>query len=45
MLAALPGVAACLDPRVLSVLLDPLGYTGAAGPLVDRALERPAGPA
>ncbi|EWS91854.1 adenylosuccinate lyase [Streptomyces filamentosus NRRL 11379] len=44
-LAALPGVAACLDPRVLSVLLDPLGYTGAAGPLVDRALERPAGPA
>ncbi|MEU4921996.1 lyase family protein [Streptomyces parvus] len=44
-LAALPGVAACLDPRMLSVLLDPLGYTGAAGPLVDRALERPAGPA
>ncbi|WGP10282.1 adenylosuccinate lyase family protein [Streptomyces sp. SH5] len=44
-LAALPGVAACLDPRELSVLLDPLGYTGAAGPLVDRALERPAGPA
>ncbi|MFJ5866725.1 adenylosuccinate lyase family protein [Streptomyces parvus] len=44
-LAALPGVAACLDPRVLSALLDPLGYTGAAGPLVDRALERPAGPA
>ncbi|GGS44482.1 MULTISPECIES: class-II fumarase/aspartase family protein [Streptomyces] len=44
-LAALPGVAACLDPRELSVLLDPLGYTGAAGPLVDRALERPARPA
>ncbi|MFB8142061.1 lyase family protein [Streptomyces parvus] len=44
-LAALPGVAACLDPGELSVLLDPLGYTGAAGPLVDRALERPAGPA
>lgn len=44
-LAALPGVAACPDPRELSVLLDPLGYTGAADLLVDRALERPAGPA
>ncbi|OCC08810.1 adenylosuccinate lyase family protein [Streptomyces sp. PTY087I2] len=44
-LAALPDVAARLDARELAALLDPLGYTGAAGPLTDRALERPAGPA
>ncbi|MFI6652230.1 adenylosuccinate lyase family protein [Streptomyces sp. NPDC050529] len=42
-LAALPEVALHLDAGELAVLLDPAGYTGAAGPLVDRALRRPGG--
>ncbi|MFG3141762.1 adenylosuccinate lyase family protein [Streptomyces sp. NPDC048211] len=42
-LAALPEVARHLDAAELTVLLDPAGYTGAAGPLVDRALRRPGG--
>lgn len=40
-LGAIPDVAAHFDDRELSALLDPAAYTGAAGPLVDRAL-RPA---
>lgn len=39
-LAALPDVAVHLDAGELETLLDPAGYTGAAGPLVDRALRR-----
>ncbi|WP_424217602.1 lyase family protein (plasmid) [Streptomyces sp. BI20] len=40
-LAALPEVTAHLDARRLAELLDPAAYTGAAGPLVDRALRAP----
>lgn len=39
-LAALPDVAAHLGAEDLRELLDPAHYTGAAGPLVDRALKR-----
>ncbi|WP_439385705.1 3-carboxy-cis,cis-muconate cycloisomerase [Amycolatopsis lexingtonensis] len=35
----LPAVTAVLTPAALDGLLDPAGYTGAAGELVDRALE------
>ncbi|WP_249027134.1 lyase family protein, partial [Amycolatopsis lexingtonensis] len=35
----LPAVTAVLTPAALDALLDPAGYTGAAGELVDRALE------
>lgn len=37
-LGAIPDVSAHLDAEELAALLDPVGYTGAAGPLVDRAL-------
>ncbi|MGJ5893415.1 3-carboxy-cis,cis-muconate cycloisomerase [Streptomyces sp. V2] len=43
-LGALPEVAAHLDAGELATLLDPTAYTGAAGPLVDRALSRAAPP-
>ncbi|MFJ4832077.1 3-carboxy-cis,cis-muconate cycloisomerase [Streptomyces sp. NPDC088747] len=37
-LAALPQLAGLLSPQEAATLLDPSTYTGAAGPLVDRAL-------
>lgn len=37
-LDALPAVTDVLTPAALDALLDPAGYTGAAGTLVDRAL-------
>jgi 3-carboxy-cis,cis-muconate cycloisomerase len=37
-LAELPAVTGVLTPAALDELLDPAGYTGAAGALVDRAL-------
>ncbi|MHA6765387.1 nitrosuccinate lyase [Streptacidiphilus sp. PAMC 29251] len=40
-LAEVPAVTEHLSPAALTDLLDPAGYTGAAGPLVDRALRRP----
>ncbi|NJP65504.1 lyase family protein [Streptomyces spiramenti] len=43
-LADIPAVAAHLGSEELSALLDPAGYTGAAGTLVDRMLERPTEP-
>jgi 3-carboxy-cis,cis-muconate cycloisomerase len=40
----LPAIKDVLTPAALDELLDPAGYTGAAGALVDRALgDRPAG--
>ncbi|MFF7968024.1 lyase family protein [Streptomyces sp. NPDC007903] len=39
-LSALPELAGVLDGPELEELLDPARYTGAAGPLVDRALKR-----
>jgi 3-carboxy-cis,cis-muconate cycloisomerase len=39
-LLAQPDVAAHLDAAALDVLLDPAGYTGASGALIDRALDR-----
>ncbi|MET8447970.1 3-carboxy-cis,cis-muconate cycloisomerase [Streptomyces sp. NPDC005209] len=41
-LAELPEVRRLLTPRQLADLLDPAGYTGVAGALVDRALGRTA---
>ncbi|MCF3131257.1 3-carboxy-cis,cis-muconate cycloisomerase [Streptomyces olivochromogenes] len=41
-LAELPEVRGLLTPRQLADLLDPAGYTGVAGALVDRALGRTA---
>ncbi|MFD9393223.1 3-carboxy-cis,cis-muconate cycloisomerase [Streptomyces sp. NPDC060000] len=41
-LAELPALAGVLDRKEAAALLDPAGYTGAAGPLVDRALAAPA---
>lgn len=43
-LAGLPPVREVFTPEELVELLDPTGYTGAAGPLVDRALARHFGP-
>ncbi|MEU3510027.1 adenylosuccinate lyase family protein [Streptomyces longwoodensis] len=40
-LAELPELAGILDRAEATALLDPSGYTGAAGPLVDRALHTP----
>jgi 3-carboxy-cis,cis-muconate cycloisomerase len=40
-LAELPELAGVLDGTEATALLDPSGYTGAAGPLVDRALHTP----
>jgi 3-carboxy-cis,cis-muconate cycloisomerase len=40
-LAELPELAGVLDRAEATALLDPSGYTGAAGPLVDRALSTP----
>ncbi|GLF92647.1 3-carboxy-cis,cis-muconate cycloisomerase [Streptomyces yaizuensis] len=40
-LAGLPEAAALLGTGELARLCDPAGYTGAAGPLVDRALSQP----
>ncbi|MEU9109465.1 3-carboxy-cis,cis-muconate cycloisomerase [Streptomyces xanthophaeus] len=40
-LAALPELAGVLSPAEAAALLDPAAYTGAAGPLVDRALAEP----
>lgn len=37
-LAELPQLRGVFTPDELAALLDPAGYTGAAGPLVDRAL-------
>ena len=39
-LGTVPGIASHLDGAALAALADPAGYTGAAGPLVDRALRR-----
>ena len=39
-LAELPQLHGVLDRRELAALLDPAAYTGAAGPLVDRALKQ-----
>lgn len=40
-LAEIPGPAGGREHGLdLAALLDPVGYTGAAGPLVDRALEQ-----
>ena len=39
-LAEVADVAEHLDAEALAALLDPAGYTGAAGPLVDRARRR-----
>ncbi|MCB1739088.1 MAG: adenylosuccinate lyase family protein [Gammaproteobacteria bacterium] len=35
-----PEIAGKVDPRTLDDLLDPAGYTGACGQMVDRVLER-----
>jgi 3-carboxy-cis,cis-muconate cycloisomerase len=43
-LGELPAVTGVLTPAALDELLDPAGYTGAAGALVDRALGDRAGP-
>ncbi|MDT0612661.1 3-carboxy-cis,cis-muconate cycloisomerase [Streptomyces lancefieldiae] len=43
-LAELPQLNGEFTRTQLAELLDPAAYTGAAGPLVDRALARPAGP-
>nr|AGH68898.1 3-carboxymuconate cycloisomerase [Streptomyces sp. CNH189] len=43
-LAELPQLAGVLSRDEAAALLDPLGYTGLAGPLVDRALAGPAYP-
>ncbi|MGW0761156.1 3-carboxy-cis,cis-muconate cycloisomerase [Streptomyces sp. NPDC002814] len=40
-LAGLPQLAGVLSREEAAALLDPAGYTGAAGPLVDRALGAP----
>ncbi|WP_406425442.1 hypothetical protein [Streptomyces sp. NBC_00842] len=40
-LAELPQLAGVLNSGEAAALLDPDGYTGAAGPLVDRALTEP----
>ncbi|WUH92884.1 adenylosuccinate lyase family protein [Streptomyces sp. NBC_00433] len=39
-LAELPRLRGVLDAQELAALLDPAAYTGAAGPLVDRALKQ-----
>jgi 3-carboxy-cis,cis-muconate cycloisomerase len=44
-LAGLPRLRGVLPPDELVALLDPAGYTGAAGALVDRALADRVGPA
>jgi 3-carboxy-cis,cis-muconate cycloisomerase len=41
-LSELPQLAGLLEPGEAAALLDPDGYTGLAGPLVDRALGAPA---
>ncbi|MDW4910083.1 adenylosuccinate lyase family protein [Streptomyces sp. ADMS] len=43
-LGAIPEVAAHLDDQELAALLDPVTYTGVAGPLVDRALSPASAP-
>ncbi|MFH0246453.1 3-carboxy-cis,cis-muconate cycloisomerase [Streptomyces sp. HK10] len=43
-LAELPSLKAAFTKDELVELLDPAGYTGAAGPLVDQALTRPFDP-
>lgn len=43
-LAELPQLSGVFTREELIALLDPAAYTGAAGPLVDRALAVPAGP-
>ncbi|KKD02488.1 hypothetical protein TN53_40245, partial [Streptomyces sp. WM6386] len=40
-LAGLPQLAGVLSREEATALLDPAGYTGVAGPLVDRALTAP----
>ena len=42
-LAGLPQLAGVLSRGEAAALLDPEGYTGTAGPLVDRALKEPGG--